>query len=332
MNPKEALQRRFDHFCKSTRDAAAGLNVHLDALETTVFARQLEYIFAQSFNVEYPELKGRTVAPVNYSVGTGAEAHTYRQFDQFGEADYVVDYSDEFPNGELLGKEFTAGIVPIGASYIYSVQDLRAAQMTGFNLTTEKANLARGMIETKLDRLIAFGDTKVQIGGFLKDKAGTAVGTAVTSTGTWTSANVDADHLTVITDIQNLIKSVWVNTQQMRTADTLLVSTKVYAKLQFSKLNQYSDESLLTFLAKTLNITIIPWLRLDAQVDATHDKIVAYSRRPEVLSTIISQEFEQFAPQQKNLSFMVPCHLRCGGVVVRYPKAISYMSILNSSL
>jgi|SRR5882672_2163446 len=327
------MNLRFDAFCAATRTVAAGLGVHLDANETLTFTRQLEYIFTQSFQIEYPALKGRSVAPINYQVPTGAQSHTYRQYDQFGEADYIVDYSDEFPNGELIGKEYTAGIVPIGASYIYSIQDLRAAQLAGFNLTSEKANLARNMVETKLDKLIAFGDANVKIDGFLKDSAGAAVGTAVTSTGTWTSANVDADHLTVITDIQNLIKSVWVNTIQIRSVNKVLFSTKVWAKLAFSKLNQYSDETLLSYLQRTNpGVTFEPWFRLDAQVDSTHDKAVAYSNAPDVLSTIISQEFEQFAPQQRNLAFVVPVHLRCGGVTVRYPKAISYMSILNSSL
>ena len=110
------------------------------------------------------------------------------------------------------------------------------------------------------------------------------------------------------------------------------VLTGFNSKLLASKLNQYSDLSLLQYLNQSMNVTIEPWLTLDAGVDATHDKLVAYQDSSENLEIVIPQEFEQFAPQQDGLRFEIPVHMRFGGVTIRYPKAISYMSVLNTSL
>ena len=42
-------------------------------------------------------------------------------------------------------------------------------------------------------------------------------------------------------------------------------------------------------------------------------------------ANMIPQEFEQFPPQPRNLSLIIPCHKRFGGVSLRYPMAITYM-------
>lgn len=322
-----------DLLTSRTRAVAEELGIRLDANETQVFARQLEYIFQQPYNVEYPELKARALIPVDYSVDAAATSHTFRQYDTLGEADFIDDYSTDLPNGELFGKEFTAGVKSLGASYQYSIQDLRAAQKANFALTAEKANLTRGMIETKLDKVAAFGDVTYNLDGFLKDRAGTSVGVDQTSnitlTTSWAAAVTDADLAKILNDVYMLCSSVWIQTKQVRRADTLLVSTKVYAKLAFSKINQYGQVSLLQYiLANTPGLKAIePWVRLDAAGASGKDRLFAYNKDPRVQSLMICQEFEQFAPQNRNLAFTIPCHLRTGGVVWRYPLAASFADV-----
>jgi hypothetical protein len=48
-----------------------------------------------------------------------------------------------------------------------------------------------------------------------------------------------------------------------------------------------------------------------------------YEKNPRVLNLVISQEFEQFPPQQDGLLWEVYCHLRTGGVNVIRPLAVS---------
>lgn len=325
---------KLDQFTVCTQAAAAQLGIHLDANETALFARQLEYVFAQSYDVEYPSLKARQLVPVSYEVPSGADSHTYYQFDKVGEADFVTDYSTDFQNGDLFGKKFNAGIVSLGSSYQYSVQELRAAQLAKFAYIEKKASLAREMIERKLDVLTANGNANALVGGLLKDATGAAVGTVVTpGTANWT-LNTDAVNLTIVADIQKLIQTPWQATLQLRSVNTVLLSTFCYARLQFSKLNLYSDDTVLTYLQKTNpGVSFIPWTLLDTVTAASPtgtDIVFAYSRQPDVLSLIIPQEFEQFAPQNRSMAFVIPCHLRSGGVTIRYPKAFARMNAVFS--
>ena len=68
------------------------------------------------------------------------------------------------------------------------------------------------------------------------------------------------------------------------------------------------------------------WYKLNtADAAGTGPRALFYKRSPEVLELVIPQDFEQLPPQAKNLAFVVPCHARCGGVVVRYPVAMLYL-------
>ena len=48
-----------------------------------------------------------------------------------------------------------------------------------------------------------------------------------------------------------------------------------------------------------------------------------YEKNPRVLNLVISQEFEQFPPQQDGLTWEIYCHLRTGGVNVIRPLAVN---------
>jgi hypothetical protein len=68
------------------------------------------------------------------------------------------------------------------------------------------------------------------------------------------------------------------------------------------------------------------WHKLnEADAAGTGPRVVAYLRNPEVLELEIPQDFEQFAPERRNLEFIVNCHARCGGVLVYQPLAMAFM-------
>ena len=102
-----------------------------DGDETAFFNRQLEFIKAKTFDILFPELKARSVLPVDFSAGPGAESITYRQFDQAGIAKIIANYAQDLPRADISGKEFTAKVRSLGASYGWTLQEIRAAKMAG---------------------------------------------------------------------------------------------------------------------------------------------------------------------------------------------------------
>lgn len=300
-----------------------------DANETATFTRQLEHIFKKTYDVQYPEYKGRSLVPVNTEVPAGAESHTYRQMDWRGEAAIVRDPSDDFPNVDVLGAEFTQKIVSLGDSYRYSVQDLRNAAMAGIQLDAMRAAAARRAMETKLDALICTGNTAAGLYGFanhpnIQDLS--VGGSDPIPNGDWlNSSTTVADILADINWMQNKIFSA---TKGIYMPDTLVLGTKTFAKLSTEAQSPtFTEQSILKYV-----LSQSPWLRsiefwprLDtADTGGTKERIMMYARNPEVAQAFIPQEFEQLAPQARNMAFVVPCHMRFGGVVVRYPLAVAF--------
>ena len=125
------------------RNGLISMQGHADANETAMFTRQLEAIYAQTYDIKYPDNKARMLIPADGRPGPGAESFTYRQFDIFGEARVIHNYANDFPNAEVQGKEFNQKIKGIGVSYQYTIQDLRAASMAGVPLEERKASAFR---------------------------------------------------------------------------------------------------------------------------------------------------------------------------------------------
>ena len=53
---------------------------------------------------------------------------------------------------------------------------------------------------------------------------------------------------------------------------------------------------------------------------------MADRRDPMALTLEIPQDFEQFEEQMRNLEYVVPCHSRCGGVLIYYPLSVVMMA------
>lgn len=303
----------------------------LDANESAVFSRQLENIQVETYNQEYPALKARTILPAYTALNAGAESTTYRQFDGVGQAKIVHNYETDFPSVEVFGSETTQVIKSLGSSYQYSIQDLRAAAMANFNLSNEKATLAREAIETKLDQIAAYGDTSTGLQGFTNATGIQAItkGSQVTGT-TWATATPAE----ILKDVRALFSAVYLNTKTIHRANTLLLDSVSYDQLantDYSIINGASTivtgSSLLSYIQANVPglTTIIPWLRLDTAGASSKARIMAFDRNPRVAQLLIAQEFEQFPPQSAGLSFKINCHLRTGGVQVRYPLSIARM-------
>jgi len=309
-----------------------------DANETLAMARQLEYFFAKIYEVEYPDSVGRKLIPIDTSVPTGARAHTFRMFDDVGQANVIEEYSDDLPMVDSYGKEFAQKIIGLGAAFFVSIQDIRSAQMLGVDIDTRKAISARKILERKLDSMLCNGDTATSLPGFatssdvpLLKGAGSSVGGS-DLTGGWgtaTAAQIQAD-------IEKMCKAVFDNTLGVHgnpdtgSKLTLALPPLAYSRIATLRIDTFNMLTVLEYekLHNPFIQDIVSWSRLavagELVSSAATARAVAYSRDPDVLSGIIPQDFEMLPMQPKSLGYTVPCHMRFGGVTIRYPKAMVY--------
>ncbi len=309
------------------------LNLRLDAKYTAALDQQLEAYKAQTYDIEYPEMKARSLIPLSTSTDPGAESISYSQWDEYAMAQLIANYADDLPMADVKVEKFTSPVHSIGQAYQFSVQDLRRAAMSGNSLEGRRGKAARRAIELKIDSIAAVGDAGAKLKGFL-NHPNVSIYSALTdgTSARWCQGRgsgvapkspnrIQADMHTVVNNIRS-------TTKEIHSPDTMLLPSFEFGHVMQTPVASDNQTTILrSFLANSPYITNVDsWHKLDAADAAgTGPRLVAYQRTSEVLELEIPQDFEQFPPQAQNLAYVVPCHARVGGVIIYYPLAVAYM-------
>jgi hypothetical protein len=301
-----------------------------DSNESMFMLRQLDYIKQQTYDIKYPELKARKLIPVSSEADPGAENIFYRQYDQSGIAKVISNYADDLPDSDVIGKEYSAAVKTLGASYKYSIQEMRAAVYGNVPLEQRKANAARRAIAQKENKIAFYGDPLSNLIGLFNAPNVTSVSIPATGTGSTTQwVNKTPDQ--ILYDM-NLVSNTVVSVSLgIENPDTMLLPLAQYNYVASTARSDFSDKTILNyFLENNPYIKQVEWLNellgagTSGSGSAPYSRMYAYRRSPEVLTLEIPSDFEQLELQRKNLVFKVPCIERIGGVLVYYPLALAY--------
>lgn len=314
----------FDEILQMTLVALGlGDTIRNDAKFTANLSRELEHVRSQTYDVVYPEMKARQLIPVDESVSNGAETVVYRQWDMLGMAKIIHDFADDLPLVDALVEEFTAKIKSVGAAYHYSIQDLRAAGLSGSQLPARRARMARRSIEQAIDAIACLGNSKAGLVGFAQHPN---VSLVPVVTGTWSTAT----GAEMIGDMNELVNAVVQANKETFLPDTIALDITNYTRFSTTRISTTGDThmtAMQAFLRSNPYIReVVSWNKLaNANAAGNGPRAVCYKRDPEVLELVIPQEFEEMPPQPQGLKFNIPCHARVGGCVVYYPLAMGYM-------
>ncbi|QMV49872.1 MAG: major capsid protein [Mu-like cryoconite phage AB09] len=300
----------------------------LDSGETIFFARELEQIKSRSYDVKYAELKARSLIPVSYDAGPGAESITYSQYDGLGVAKLISNYANDLPRSDIKGRQFTSPVRSLGASYGYNLQEIRAAKMVGKPLEQRKANHAKKAIMQLENTIAFFGDADHGLGGFLSNPNITVVSVAangnqngaVNST-LWVNKTPDQ----ILADMNQVSNTPFNLTKGVETADTVLLPLEQYTLISSTARSANSDTTILDYFKKNNPfIKEVTWLNEMKGVGMSGtNAMLAYRRDPDALTLEIPQDFEQLPVQERGLEFEIACHSRIGGVIIYYPLSIA---------
>jgi len=310
--------------------------------EGVFFQRQLEYIQAQSYDVLYPELKGRTIFALNTEGGEGINQITYRSYDKRGEAKVISGKSTDLPRADINGKEYTVDVKTVGNSYGYSRQELAAANLTGLPLDARKSEAAHKAYEEKINQLIFFGQAEDNIGGLFDGPVGgpwsTISNTVVANAAGGTNSpiwGVDKTPDEVVADLTFACSSMVVDTLQIHTPNKILMSVAKRNYLMNTPRSLQSDVSIMNwFIANNAYIT-------------SADQIVAVNELADVFGAvpgvgagdqgfIVLQEsadnarvrepfpYIHLPVQYHGLEFEVNCYGRFAGLEIIRPAAIAF--------
>ena len=295
------------------------------------FARELDYVKSQSYDVEYPELTALTLFPMSSEVDPGAETVTYYSYDKVGLAKIISNYATDLPRADVKGKPTTAIIKSLGASYGYSIQEMRASAMAGKSLDTRKAESARYQIDYLNNKIAWNGDEETGLRGVLSKD--TDVPLYILANGAKGSTKWDQkDEDEILADINGMLKQMARTTKKVEKADTLALPSESYLELQGRRI-EGTDTTVLSYIQKNLKdikeIVSCPELDPDSVDTNPYAKetdgqgvMLLFKNDARKLTVENPLPFMQYPVQTEGLEMVVPCEARTAGVLIYYPMSL----------
>lgn len=278
-----------------------------DNSEALFLARELDKIKSKVYERRYPELKGRLHVPMTPEpAGPGAETFTVQFYDAVGQARIGLN----FPRTDVRVQEKSYPIRSISASYGYTFQEIRAAQMANRPLATMKAFTARRAVAEEENRLIYSGSAAEGLIGLFNNPNVPIVTLPY---------DLDSGSTTdqIIQTFNTLISTPFNTSETM--VDTVLMPKDRWSYLRTQKLTNTSD-TLMSFLEKVYPEITFDWCsQCTGAGTNSGDILFAYKRSEEFLYVEVASDFEQLPPDVTSTETQVNCHERFGGVANMYP-------------
>lgn len=318
--------------------------------EGVFFQRQLEYIQAQSYDVLYPDLKGRELFALNTEGGEGINVITYRSYDKRGETAVIAGKATDLPRGDISGKEYSIPVRTLGNAFGYSRQELAAAKVTGMPLEARKAEATRRSYEEKVNQIIFFGDKPNNLHGFFDgptgapaltcDRAAVAAAAGGTNSLVW---GVDKTPDEVIADLTSACAGMYADTKMLFRPNKILMSVAKKQYLMNTPRSIHSDTS------------IMDWFLANNEFITSKDQIVAVNELADIYPdpgslsdafangsgyegfTVMAESadnmrvrepfpYMHLPVQYKGLEFEINCYGRFAGVEMIRPAAVRHFS------
>jgi hypothetical protein len=185
----------------------------LDLNESMFFARELEYIQSQSYDVQFAKLAAFVSMPIDTSADPGAEVITYNQYEEIGQAKIIANNANDLPRADVKGKQFSNIVVTLANYYAYTQQDIRAARMANKSLDATKAMAAANAQRQLINRLAFFGDTDyLGLSGLKTITAIPEVTIAADGTGS-SKTFATKTPVQIVRDINQLINAIHINSK-----------------------------------------------------------------------------------------------------------------------
>ena len=304
--------------------ALIGRQCRFDSVEdaSVFFARELDYIKSKAYDKIYPEFSALNNFPITHEVPEGAETTTYYSYEKVGMAAIISNYATDLPRADVIGEPTTAYIKSIGASYGYSVQEMRASRMAGKSLDTRKAESARYSIDRKTNTIAFAGDPKHHLMGMLSE--GNNIPLYTLSTVEEKTAWKDKSASEILDDINGMFGYQSEITQDVERADTLMLPPAVYIDISTRQIPNtgYTVKKFILENAPYLK-SIISAPELSGANAETNpygaNVALLYTNSAEKFNLEIPMAFYQYPLQNRNLEVIIPCESRVAGIILYYP-------------
>lgn len=299
---------------------------------------QLTYIEREVYTIRYPQIRYPELVPVDTDAPEWIPSVTYFSMDGVGQANWFSARGQDVPLTEVVRSKFETSIKMAAIGYAYDLEEISQAAMLGRNLTADKARYARMAAEQFLDIAALFGDATAGFLGLLNNPTVTAVVAPATGAQNgFTTSTLWANKLPaqILSDVNNTLSGIWISTQTLEMADTLLLPLAAYNYIANTRLSDLTSTTILQWLREVNSYTAdngapltIRGIRgLDVAGAGGTGRMVAYWKDPSVVKMHLPMPF-RFLPEpfrSRPLYWEIPGIFRFGGVDIRRPAAFRYV-------
>jgi len=246
---------------------------------------------------------------------------------QVGEAGIITESSGDLPTVTLTGQTMTGKIAMIGAAGSWGQIDIARNATSMVNIPTKTQSAAKRAIDTKVDSLVAMGDTAAGITGFLRHPS---ISTVALPAGSWDTATVE----NILIDVHAWINTLFARVGYVKRScpDTILFPPSIKGILA-GKRNTYGVTAwamIVQELRDMYGITVADWYRLETAGSGGVPRVVAYRRDSDKIGAVLPMPYMQFNPQEKGLKIQVPAIATCGGTIVLESNCHAYADNAHS--
>lgn len=334
---QDALAERFG--MNEGKGFSRTINANLSDADSGIafMVSQVAYLEQQMYAVPYANIVFESLVPMVTDVPEGIQAINYRSYDGATMGKFLGARADDLPLVSAEGKLNTVPVSYGGIGVKYSLDELRTAALTGFNLDTQQSNLAYRGAREHQQKVVFFGDAERGMTGLFNHPNVTV------SNGTvdWDGASTTPEQ--IIGEINAFISEVWTASKQYFLPNTVLMTGKRFTLLNSLKMNAASNISALNYLRQNNIYTEITGLPLDIRPlpyleaaelakmgvsNSNKDRMVIYDRNITNVKAWMPIAPRFVAPQYLGLNIQVPMEYKISGTEFIYPTSAMYVDLV----
>jgi hypothetical protein len=306
----------------------------MDAQSALSFmVQQASYIEPKVYEIAYPDIQYPDLIPVDTSGNEWTKSITFFSSDKVGQANWINQLAADIPFADIMRTKYEVGVEMAGIGYYYTLEELGIAmQIPGYNLTAERGDAARRAYEEFLDRIAFFGDVTKNWTGLVNDgnvTAGNATADGTGSSALWTAKTADL----MIRDINQILTGVYIGSQTVEMADTLLLAPANFTLLATTRVTNTTASALgwvqqfNTYTAITGQALTIRAVRgLETAGAGSTSRMIAYRNDPQIVKMHLPMPHKFLNVMQVTpLRYDIPGIFRTGGIEIRRPGAVRYL-------
>jgi hypothetical protein len=309
------------------------MNMFNDAQSALNFVvAQGAIIEPQVYRIQYPQILYPTLVPVVTDGDEWAKAVIFFSLDRVGQATWFNHMADDVPFADVVRSQYQVGLEMAAIGYYWTIEEVANAQRTNINLQIERAAAAVRASEEFIERISFFGDTTKSWTGLTNDPNVTIVPATADGTGSsalWSTKTGDQ----IIRDVNQILTGVYVGSQTVEMADTLLVSPANFTTMATTRLTNTVASALgwlqeyNSFSALTNGALTVKAVRgLETAGAGGVSRAVAYRNDPQILRLHLPMPHKFLSPMQVTpLRYDIPGIFRTGGIEIRRPGSVRYL-------